>query len=97
MQLLLELVLVILQIAQYLLFAAVIFSWLVTLDVVNRRNKVVWQIGDFLYRITEPVLRPLRRVLPNLGGLDLSPLVALLIIWVIQRAIQLYGGALLFG
>jgi YggT family protein len=97
MQLLLELVLVILQIAQYLLFAAVIFSWLVALDVVNRRNRVVWQIGDFLYRITEPFLRPLRRVLPDLGGLDLSPLVALLIIWLIQRAIVLYGGALLFG
>jgi YggT family protein len=96
MQLLLELVLVILQIAQYLLFAAVIFSWLVALDVVNRRNRVVWQIGDFLYRITEPFLRPLRRILPDLGGLDFSPLVALLIIWVIQRAIVLYGGALLY-
>lgn len=97
MQLLLELVLVILQIAQYLLFAAVIFSWLITFNVVNQRNRAVWQIGDFLYRVTEPFLRPLRRILPNLGGLDLSPLVALLIIWVIQRAIVLYGGALLFG
>ena len=53
-----------------------IFSWLVAFNVVNTRNHVVAMIGDFLYRITEPALRPIRNVLPNLGGIDISPVIS---------------------
>ena len=55
-----------------------IFSWLIAFDVVNRRNRAVYTIADSLYRMTEPALRPIRRVLPNLGGLDISPVILIL-------------------
>jgi YggT family protein len=67
-----------------------IFSWLVAFNVVNTRNSAVAMIGDFLYRITEPALRPIRSVLPNLGGIDISPVILFLIIIFIQRVIELY-------
>ena len=56
-------------------------SWLVAFGVVNVRNQLIRTLVDFLYRVTEPVLRPIRRVLPNLGGIDISPVVALLLIF----------------
>ena len=59
----------------WILIASAILSWLVAFNVVNTRNRVVYVIGDVLYRLTEPVLRPLRRVIPNLGGLDISPVI----------------------
>jgi YggT family protein len=62
----------------YILFAAVIMSWLIAFNVVNTRNQFVGMVADFLYRVTEPVLRPIRRRMPTLGGIDLSP--AILII-----------------
>ena len=57
----------------WIVIAAAIFSWLVAFHVVNTRNQVVGMVGEFLFRITEPALRPIRRVLPNLGGIDISP------------------------
>lgn len=69
----------------WILIAAAIFSWLYAFNVVNPRNPVVGAIGDFLYRITEPVLRPIRRLLPDLGGIDISPIILLLIIFFIQQ------------
>ena len=72
------------------MIAAAIFSWLVAFHVVNTRNQVVGMIGEFLYRITEPVLRPIRNLLPNLGGIDVSPVVLFLIIIFIRYVIQLY-------
>ena len=62
----------------YILIAAVIMSWLVAFNVVNTRHQFVGMVADFLYRVTEPALRPIRRRMPNLGGIDLSP--AILII-----------------
>ncbi len=58
--------------------AQVILSWLVSFKVVNTGNRFVYMIGDFLYRATEPALKPIRRVMPNLGGLDISPVVLIL-------------------
>ena len=58
----------------WVLIASAILSWLVAFNVVNTRNRAVYVIGDFLYRVTEPLLAPIRRILPNLGGLDLSPI-----------------------
>ena len=74
----------------WIVIAMAIFSWLVAFNVVNTRNQVVSMIGDFLYRITDPVLRPIRNMLPNLGGIDISPVVLFLIIVFIRYVIQLY-------
>ena len=64
----------------YLLIAAAVLSWLIAFNVVNPRNQFVAIVAEFLYRITEPVLRPIRSVLPNLGGIDISPVIVILII-----------------
>jgi YggT family protein len=79
-----------LQLYVWIVIAMAIFSWLVAFNVVNTRNHVVAMIGDFLYRITDPVLRPIRNVLPNLGGIDISPVVLFLIIVFIRYVIALY-------
>ena len=65
-------------------------SWLVAFNVVNTRNQFVAMVGDFLYRITEPVLRPIRNMLPSLGGIDISPVVLILIIILIKDIIVRY-------
>ena len=69
------------------LIISAILSWLVAFDVVNTRHRFVYMVGDFLYRITEPALRPIRNVLPNLGGVDLSPLVLIILLLFVQRLI----------
>ena len=77
----------------YLLIASAILSWLVAFNVVNVRNPIVGQIGDFLYRITEPALRPIRRFLPNLGGIDISPIILVLLLFFIRNlVIEVVGG-----
>ncbi|MFK0385918.1 MULTISPECIES: YggT family protein [Rhizobium/Agrobacterium group] len=68
----------------WVLIASAIFSWLYAFNVINSRNQFVNAIGSFLYNITEPVLRPIRRILPNLGGIDISPVILLLIIFFIR-------------
>lgn len=68
------------EIYTWVLIASVILSWLVAFNVVNTNNQVVYAIGSFIHRITEPVLRPIRNFLPSLGGLDLSPLILLLLL-----------------
>lgn len=57
-----------------------VFSMLVGFNVLDTRNRMVWTIGDFLYRLTEPALRPIRRFLPNFGGIDISPIILILIL-----------------
>jgi YggT family protein len=74
----------------WLLIAAAVLSWLVAFNVVNARNQVVAMVGDFLYRITEPLLRPIRSVMPDLGGIDLSPVILILIIIFLRYVIALY-------
>ena len=71
----------------WILIAAAILSWLVAFNVVNARNPVVANIGEFLYRITEPALRPIRAFLPNLGGIDISPVILILLLLFLQRII----------
>jgi YggT family protein len=71
----------------FILFAAAILSWLVVFNVVNTRNPAVSMIADFLYRVTEPVLRPIRNRLPNFGGIDISFIVLILLIYFIQWVI----------
>ena len=79
-----------LQLYIWILIFAAIFSWLVAFSVVNMRNQAVAMIGDFLYRITEPALRPIRNVMPNLGGIDISPIILILIIIFLRYCIALY-------
>ncbi len=79
-----------LQLYIWIVIVAAIFSWLVAFNVVNTRNPLVGAIGEFLYRITEPVLRPIRNMLPNLGGIDISPVILFLIIVFIRYVIALY-------
>jgi YggT family protein len=74
----------ILDIYKWCLIIWVVLSWLIQFNVVNTYNKFVFTVNDVLYRITEPALRPIRRVVPNLGGVDLSPLVLILLIWFTQ-------------
>jgi len=71
----------------YILVAAAVMSWLVAFNVVNPRNQFVSIVGEFLYRVTEPVLRPIRNVLPNLSGIDISPVIVIIIIWFIQLVV----------
>jgi YggT family protein len=71
----------------YVLVAAAVLSWLIAFNVVNPRNQFVSMVGEFLYRITEPVLRPIRNRLPNLGGIDISPIIVIVIIWFVQIVI----------
>ena len=67
---------------------AAVFSMLASFGVLDTRNRVVWTIGDFLYRITEPALRPIRNLLPNFGGIDISPVILILLL---QAARMLLG------
>jgi YggT family protein len=62
----------------WLLIASAVLSWLVAFNVVNTRNPIVGSVGEFLYRITEPLLRPIRNMLPNLGGIDVSPVILII-------------------
>ena len=71
----------------FVIVASAIFSWLYAFNVVNTRNQFVGMIGQFLYAVTEPVLRPIRRILPATGGIDLSPVVLIIGIWFIQQVI----------
>ena len=90
MRAILEVILFVLQLYVYVLIAAAVLSWLVAFNVVNPYNQVVRSVGDVIFRITEPLLAPLRSILPSLGGLDLSPMVLILVIFFIQRVISLY-------
>jgi YggT family protein len=90
MRALLDVILVVLQVYVWILIAAAVLSWLVAFNVVNTRNQVVAMLGDFLWRITEPALRPIRAVLPNLGGIDISPVILILIIFLIENIIIRY-------
>ena len=61
-----------------LVIVQVVLSWLVSFNVINTSNRFVYMVGDFLYRITEPALKPIRRWMPSMGGLDISPVVLIL-------------------
>ncbi|HEY6753416.1 MAG TPA: YggT family protein [Pseudolabrys sp.] len=90
MRAILDIILLVLQIYIWLLIAAAVLSWLIAFNVVNTQNQVVSTIGEFLYRITEPLLRPIRSLLPNLGGIDVSPVILILIILFIENIIIRY-------
>ena len=86
----LYIILIALDIYVWLLIASAILSWLVAFNVVNTRNQFVSAVAEFLYRITEPLLAPIRNFLPSLGGLDISPIILILLIMFIERVILYY-------
>jgi YggT family protein len=90
MRAILDIILVVLDLYVWLLIASAILSWLIAFNVVNTRNQFVAAVAEFLYKITEPVLRPIRNFLPSFGGLDISPIIVILIIMFIQRVIGYY-------
>jgi YggT family protein len=90
MRALLDVILIALDVYLIIVFVAVVFTWLVAFNVVNTRNQFVATVGEFLYRITEPALRPIRAVMPNLGGIDISPIILWLLIILIERVIRYY-------
>ena len=81
---LLELIVKVVDIYIWVIVIAIILSWLVNFNVINKSNRFIYLVGDFLYRITEPLLRRIRAFMPDLGGIDVSPVVLILILWAIQ-------------
>lgn len=71
----------------WLLIAQAILSWLLAFGVVNRYNRAVAVIGDFLYRVTDPALRPIRSFLPSFGGIDISPVILILLLMFLRRLV----------
>jgi YggT family protein len=90
MRAILDVILVILQLYTYIIIAAAILSWLVAFNVVNRYNDVVRSIWNFVTALTEPLLRPIRESIPNFGGIDISPVLLLLGIFLLERIIEQY-------
>ena len=90
MRAVLDLILLILDLYTWVIIAVAVMSWLIAFNVVNMYNNVVRSIWGALNGLTEPLLRPIRRFLPNMGGLDISPIVLLLGIIFLQRVIQYY-------
>jgi YggT family protein len=82
---------------KWIVIIAAILSMLVGFGVLDTRNRIVWQIAEFFYRITEPALRPIRNVLPDFAGIDLSPWVLVIILWVIEEVLVRLEQALIFG
>ena len=90
------LVLQILKLYSYVVVANVIISWLIAFNVLNTGNRFVYAILELTYRLTDPILVKIRRFLPNMGSLDISPIILLLLIWFIEMCMKLYIAPLIF-
>lgn len=85
---LLQVIQIALQLFIYALIISAVLSWLVAFNIVNTRNQFVSTIGYFLQRVTEPALRPIRRIVPDLGGIDISPILLILLIFFLQGVLS---------
>jgi YggT family protein len=92
-----EIVNEILSLYKWAVILAAVFSMLISFGVLDTRNRIVWTIGDFLYRITEPALRPIRNMLPTFGSIDISPIILILLIYVVQLLLARIYAAIAFG
>ena len=90
------LVLQILKFYSYIVITNVIISWLVAFNVLNTQNRFVYSVLELTYRLTEPFLNKIRRFIPNLGTLDISPVILLLLIWFIEMCMKLYVAPIIF-
>ena len=84
------LVLQILKLYSYVVIANVLISWLIAFNVLNTQNRFVYSILEMTYRLTDPILNRIRRFLPNLGSLDISPVILLVLIWFVEMCMHLY-------
>ena len=87
----------VLHLYKWAVILSALFSMLVSFGVLDTRNRVVWTVGDFLFRITEPALRPIRNRMPNLGGIDISPIVLIFAIWIAQEVLRRVYFAVAYG
>ena len=87
----------ILKIYSYVVIVNVIISWLVAFNVLNTQNRLVYSFLELTYRLTDPILNKIRRFLPNLGTLDISPIILLLLIWFIEMCMKLYVAPIIFS
>jgi YggT family protein len=83
-----ELVASVIMLYFWMILISVVMSWLVAFNVINTQNRFVFMVGDFLHKITEPALGPIRRILPSLGGIDLSPVVLILLLVFVQNFLR---------
>ena len=90
------LVLQILKLYSYVVIANVVISWLVAFNVLNTQNRFIYSILEMTYRLTDPILNKIRSFLPNLGSLDISPVILLLLIWFIEMCMHLYLKPIIF-
>ena len=90
------LVLQILKLYSYVVIANVIVSWLIAFNILNTQNRFVYSILELSYRLTDPILNKIRRFLPNLGSIDISPIILLLLIWFIEMFMKLYIAPMIF-
>jgi len=90
MRAVLDLILIILQLYWWIVLAMIVMSWLISFNIINTRNDFVAAVWRILNQLTEPVLRPIRRFMPNFSGLDISPIILFLIIYFIQAVIGYY-------
>jgi len=90
------LVLQILKLYSYVIIANVIISWLIAFNMLNTQNRFVYSILEMTYRLTDPILNKIRSFLPNLGSLDISPIILLLLIWFIEVCMKLYIAPIIF-
>ena len=86
----------ILKLYSYVVIVNVVVSWLIAFNILNTQNRFVYSILEFSYRLTDPILNKIRRFLPNLGSLDISPIILLLLIWFIEMCMKLYIAPLIF-
>ena len=86
----------ILKLYSYVVIANVIISWLISFNILNTHNRFVYSILELTYRLTDPFLNRIRRFLPNLGALDISPIILLLLIWFIEMCMKLYVAPIIF-
>ncbi len=90
------LVLQVLKLYSYVVIINVIVSWLISFNILNTQNRFVYSILELSYRLTDPLLNRIRRFLPNLGSLDISPIILLLLIWFIEMCMKLYIAPMIF-
>ena len=90
------LVLQILKLYSYVVIVNVVISWLVAFNILNTQNRFVYSILELSYRLTDPILNKIRHFLPNLGSLDISPIILLLLIWFIEMCMKLYIAPMIF-
>ena len=86
---LIEFIVYVIQLYIWVIIASAILSWLIAFNVVNTSNRFVYSVAETLYRVTEPALRPIRSILPNLGGIDISPVILILILMFIVNVVLL--------